>query len=184
MPTIVLVRHGRAEAGFGSHRDPGLDDVGHAQAEATAEQLAARFEEAVPIYSSPLKRAQETAAALARRWRSEVVLEPRVAEIPSPTEDLRERARWLQGVMAGKWTDLPPELLRWRQGLIDCVLGFETDTVVFCHFIAINVVVGAATGAEELIVFRPDNASVTVIRTDSRKLALITLGDEADTRLN
>ena len=184
MPTIVLVRHGRAEAGFGSHRDPGLDDLGRAQAEATAEELAARFEKPVPIYSSPLKRAQETAATLARRWESEMILEPRVAEIPSPTEDLRERARWLQGVMAGKWTDFPPELLRWRQELIDCVLGFETDAVVFCHFIAINVVVGAATGAEELIVFRPDNASVTDVAADAGKLELIALGVEANTQIN
>ena len=56
--------------------------------------------------------------------------------------------------MAGKWTDLPEELIRWRQEMIDCVVGFETDAVVFCHFIAINVVVGAAMGAEELIVFQ------------------------------
>ena len=184
MPTIVLVRHGRAAAGFGSHRDPGLDDVGRAQAEATAEQLAARFEKPVPIYSSPLKRAQETAAALARRWGSEVILEPRVAEIPSPTEDLRERARWLQGVMAGKWTELPAELLRWREELIDCVMGFETDVVVFCHFIAINVVVGAATGAEELIVFRPDNGSVTEVQASGGKLGSTSLGVEATTRVN
>lgn len=184
MPTILLVRHGQAAAGFGSHRDPGLDDVGRAQAEAVAEELAARFEAPVPIYSSPLKRAQETAAPLARRWESEVILEPPVAEIPSPTEDLRERARWLRGVMAGKWTDLPEELLRWRQELIDCVLGFETDAVVFCHFIAINVVVGAATGAEELIVFRPDNASVTEVRTDRSMLRLNDFGQEANTRIN
>lgn len=183
MPTIVLVRHGQAAAGFGSHRNPGLDDVGRAQAEATAAELAARFEEPVPIYSSPLKRAQETAAPLARRWGSEVIREPRVAEIPPPTEDLRERARWLQGVMAGKWTDLPEALLQWRRELIDCVLGFETDAVVFCHFIAINVVVGAATGAEKLIVFRPDNASVTDVGTDLGSLKLIALGDESDTRV-
>ena len=184
MPTILLVRHGQAAAGFGSHRDPGLDDVGRAQAEATAEELATRFEEPVPIYSSPLKRAQETAAPLARRWGSEVILEPRVAEIPSPTEDLRERARWLRGVMVGKWSDLPEELLRWRQEMIDCVLGFERDAVVFCHFIATNVVVGAATGAEELIVFRPDNASVTVVGEHAGQLELIALGEEANTQVN
>ena len=184
MPTIVLVRHGRAAAGFGSHRDPGLDEVGRAQAEATAEGLAARFEAPVPIYSSPLKRAQETAAPLARRWGSEVVIEPRVAELPSPTEDLRERARWLLGVMAGKWTDLPEELLRWRREMIDCVLGFETDTVVFCHFIAINVVVGAATGGEELIVFRPDNGSVTEVQVAGDKFGSTLLGVEANTRVN
>lgn len=184
MPTILLVRHGQAAAGFGSHRDPGLDDVGRAQAEAVAKELAARFEEPVPIHSSPLKRARETAAPLARSWGSEVILEPRVAEIPSPTEDLRERARWLRGVMAGKWTDLPPELLRWRQEMIDCVLGFEADSVVFCHFIAINVVVGAATGAEELIVFRPDNASATHVRTGKCRFGLFALGRESDTQVN
>ena len=184
MPTILLVRHGQAAAGFGSHRDPGLDDVGRAQAEVVAEELAARFEEPVPIYSSPLKRAQETATPLARRWGSEVILEPRVAEIPSPTEDLRERARWLRGVMAGKWTDLPEELLRWRQEMIDCVLGFERDAVVFCHFIAINVVVGAATGAEGLIVFRPDNASVTDVQTAGGKFGSTDMGVEGFTRVN
>ena len=184
MPTIVMVRHGRAAAGFGSHRDPGLDDVGRAQAEATADELARRFEKPVPIYSSPLMRAQETAAALARRWGSKVILEPRVAEIPSPTEDLRERARWLQGVMAGRWADLPPDLTRWRQEMIDCVMEFETDAVVFCHFIAINVVVGAATGAEELIVFRPDNASTTEIGSDGGRPELIALGVEARSHVN
>ena len=184
MPTIVMVRHGRAAAGFGSHRDPGLDDVGRAQAEATAEELAARFEKPVPIYSSPLMRAQETAAVLARRWGSEVILEPRVAEIPSPTEDLRERARWLQGVMAGRWADLPPDLIRWRQEMIDCVLRLESNTVVVCHFIAINVVVGAAMGADELIVFRPDNASVTDIGTRAGTLELIAPGNESNTRVN
>ena len=183
MPTILLVRHGQAAAGFGSHRDPGLDDVGRDEAEATAEELATRFEAPVPIYSSPLKRARETAAPLARKWGSEVILEPRVAEIPSPTEDLRERARWLQGVMAGKWTDLPEELLRWRREMIDCVLGFETDTVVFCHFIAINVVVGAATGAEGLIVFRPGNGSVTNMSIGGRTLTLRVLGSQSETRV-
>ena len=113
-----------------------------------------------------------------------MILEPRVAEIPSPTEDLRERSRWLQGVMAGKWTDWPPELLRWRQELIDCVSGFETDVVVFCHFIAINVVVGAATGADELIVFRPDNASITTVATDEGSPRLLDLGTQADTPIN
>ena len=184
MPTIVMVRHGRAAAGFGSHRDPGLDDVGRAQAEATAEELVRRFEKPVPIYSSPLMRAQETAAALARRWGSEVVLEPRVAEIPSPTEDLRERARWLQGVMAGRWAELPPDLIRWRQEMIDCVLGFETDAVVFCHFIAINMVVGAAVDVEELIVSSLDNASVTEFVTEAGRLQLTALGQDATTRIH
>ena len=113
-----------------------------------------------------------------------VTIETRVAEVPSPTEVLRERARWLAGVMAGRWTDLPADLQCWRQEMIDCVLGFDTDAVVFCHFVAINVIVGAARGAQELITFRPDNGSVTRIATDGGQLSLTELGTQATTDVN
>ena len=199
MPTIHLVRHGRAAAGYHSHRDPGLDDVGRAQAEATAEALATELDAPVPIYTSPLARARETAAALASRWGVEPILEPRVAEIPAPTADLAQRARWLRGVMARPWANMPTEALAWRQSAIDCVLALEGDAVVFCHFVVINALVGAALGAEELIVFRPDNGSVTRLgvgpsagereglapRLEERgELTLLRQGRAAQTRVN
>ena len=184
MPTVFMVRHGRAAAGFDSHRDPGLDAVGRQQAEATAATLADALPTPIAIVSSPLARARETAMPLARRWNIEPAIEPRIAEIPSPVDDLRERAAWLRGVMAGPWSALPPDLLHWRQQMIDCVLGFEQDTVAFCHFIAINVIVGAATEDERLIVFRPDNGSVTRFSTDGGQLALVELGREARTEVN
>ena len=184
MPTIRLVRHGRAAAGYDSHRDPGLDAVGQAQAEAAAEALASEFDAPVPIYTSPLARARETAAPLAGRWGVEPVIEPRVAEIPAPTMDLALRAHWLRGVMAGRWEEMPAEALAWRQSAIDCVLALAGDAVVFCHFVVINAIVGAALGAEELIVFRPDNGSVTRIGTERGKLALLSHGREAQTRIN
>ena len=184
MSTIYLVRHGRAAAGFGAHADPGLDDVGRGQADRAAGRLAGEIGGPVPIYTSPLARARETAAPLAARWGVDAVVEERVAEIPSPTEDLRQRAHWLAGVMAGRWTDLPAELRAWRQRMIDCVLAFDGDSVVFCHFVAINVLVGAATGAEALITFRPDNGSVTRIGTDGGRLSLIERGAEASTTVN
>ena len=81
------------------------------QAERAAETLADAIAMPVPIYSSPLARARQTAAPLAARWGVDVAIESRVAEIPSPTDDLRERARWLAGVMAGRWMDLPAEVL-------------------------------------------------------------------------
>ena len=184
MPTVFMVRHGRAAAGFDSHRDPGLDAVGRQQAEATAAALAEELRNPLAIVSSPLARARETATPLARRWNVEPAIEPRIAEIPSPVDDLRERAAWLRGAMAGPWAALPPDLLRWRQATIDCILGFEQDTVAFCHFIAINVVVGAATADERLIVFRPDNGSVTRFSTDDGQLVLVDLGREGHTRVN
>ena len=44
---------------------------------------------------------------------------------------------------------------------------FATDVTVFCHFIAINVAVGAALGDDRLIVFRPDNGSITKIAANN-----------------
>ena len=113
MAKIYMVRHGKAAAGFDGHADPGLDDLGRAQAEATAAMLADLGP--LPIYSSPLARARETAVPLAERWSSEVIIEPRVAEIPSPTEDLAERAAWLRQAMAGSWSALDESLQAWRR---------------------------------------------------------------------
>ena len=184
MPTIYLVRHGRAAASFDSHRDPGLDDLGRAQAEATAAALADELPAPLPILSSPLARAQQTAAPLAALWDAEVAIEPRIAEIPAPMDELRERAVWLRGAMAGKWTDLPARQQRWRQEVVEWACGVATDVVAFCHFIPINVLVGAASDTDALIVFRPDNGSVTRIGAEGERLVLVERGREAATQVN
>ena len=86
MSRIYLVRHGRAAAGWGAHVDPGLDDVGRAQAEAMAKQLAAKGP--LPLIASPLRRTRETAAALERQWKTEARIEPRVgADLPNSILD-------------------------------------------------------------------------------------------------
>ncbi|MFU8816013.1 MAG: histidine phosphatase family protein [Pseudomonadales bacterium] len=182
MAKIYLVRHGKAAAGFDGHLDPGLDDLGRTQAQATAEQLAPIGP--LAVYSSPLARARETAEPLARQWGVEIHIEPRVAEIPSPTEMLAERAAWLRQAMQGRWSELDPVLQRWRQELVDCLVALEHDAVVFCHYIAINVAVGAAQGDDRLVVFPPDNGSVTVLSNDSGRLSLLSLGRSAETVVN
>ena len=64
--TIYMVRHGRAAAGWDTDLDPGLDDQGQLQAEATATRLATLPK--MPVLSSPMKRCQETAGFLAAKW--------------------------------------------------------------------------------------------------------------------
>ena len=182
MATIYLVRHGKAAAGFDGHLNPGLDELGRLQAEAVAADLANLSP--IPIYSSPLARARETAEPLARRWQQDILTEPRVAEIPSPTQDLTARTSWLREAMAGRWSDLGPELQQWRQDLLDCIGAMPGDCVVFCHYIAINVVVGAAQEDDQVVVFSPDNASVTTVRTVARGLQMVELGRTANTQVN
>lgn len=184
MTRIYMVRHGRAEAGFGEQMDPGLDTLGREQAEAVAAKLAGLG--ALPILSSPLKRAQQTAAPLATLWNCVPAIENAVAEIPSPKGmSLEERVAWLRRLMGGSWRGVPRDLAEWREHCIATVAGLARDSVIFSHYVAINVIAGAATGDDRVVAFSPDNCSVTVLETEGGKLTLIEKGHEASlTKVN
>lgn len=193
MGKIYMVRHGKAAAGWDGDADPGLDVTGHAQAEAVAQDLAGRLTSPVAVYTSPLQRCRETAMPLATMWQTQAIVEPRVAEIPSPIEDLVARTEWLRRVMAGSWAELSsdPEsagidFARWQSDVVAALvtLGTSQDIVVFSHFIALNAAFCAATGADQFVAFRPDNCSVSVFETDGTALTLLTQGHEADTQVN
>jgi len=174
---LYLVRHGRAAAGFGESRDPGLDEVGRKQAEEVAQQLAPLGP--LPILTSPLRRARETAAPLAQLWNVQPIIEEAVAEIPSPTDNLQERVAWLRDFMAGSWRNATPPLAQWREDVIAALLAIREDTAIFSHYIAINVAAGAALDDDRAVVFSPDNCSVTVFENDGGALRLIAKGREA-----
>ncbi len=187
MPRLYLVRHAKPAASWGEDPDPGLDPSGMEQARATAQSLAGSLSR-LPLYTSPLRRCRETAEPLAQIWFSDAVPMPSVAEIPSPPIDLAARHDWLIAVMRGTWAQLHAnapagsiDYLDWRRSLIDSLLAIEHDCVICTHFIAINVAVGAAQKRDEVVCFRPDHASVTVVGNDRGKLRLIELGRQADT---
>lgn len=182
MSRILLVRHGRAAAGFGAAADPGLDALGQAQSTDVATVLAARSPAAV--LTSPLRRARETAAPLEALLARPARVEARIAEIPSPTTDLAARARWLPGVMGGLWSRQDAHLRAWADGVIACLLELPSDSALFSHFIAINVAVAFATGDDRVTCFRPDNCSVTEFTNDGGRLTLIARGREAATHVN
>lgn len=178
MARIYMVRHGKAEAGFGEGMDPGLDALGHSQAKSVADKL--KPSGPLPILSSPLRRTQETAAPLAKIWSRAPVIETAVAEIPSPKGmTLEERAQWLRKLMAGSWRSVPADLAEWREACIATVAGLSQDTVIFSHYVAINVAAGSALDDDRVVCFSPDNCSVTIFETGNGKLNLIQKGDEA-----
>ncbi len=181
MSRLYLVRHGRAAADWGSHVDPGLDDVGRTQAEAMAARLEPKAP--LPLVASPLRRTRETAAALERRWEVAARIEPRVGEISSPLEDLAARADWLRGIMPCRWPELDDPLRRWRESVIEALRALSEDTVVVSHYIAINVAVGNALGDQRVTCFRPDHCSCTTLDIANGKIRLIELGAQAATRV-
>jgi broad specificity phosphatase PhoE len=184
MTKLYMVRHGRAAAGFGESMDPGLDALGHSQAETVADKLKALGP--LPIMTSPLARTQQTAAPLAKLWSKTPIIEDAVAEIPSPKGmTLEQRVAWLRKLMGGSWRTVPPELAAWREHCIATVAAIAQDTVIFSHYVAINVIAGAAMNDDRVVVFSPDNCSVTIFETDGETLRLIEKGNEASlTKVN
>jgi len=190
VPRIYMIRHGKAAAGWGADPDPGLDDEGNAQSEAVAREIVGLLGDGVslPLITSPLKRCRETSMPLARAWSAVPAVEPAVSEIPSPTENLDERAQWLRRVMPGTWADIANDassgdvdFTGWRDDLVARLKAVTEDTVIFSHFIAINAAVGAAKSDDRVVVFRPDNCSVTQLDVTADTITLVSLGREADT---
>ena len=187
MPKLYLVRHARPAATWIEEADPGLDSTGEQQAEAAARTLAQKLDR-VPIYTSPLRRCRETARPLEQLWQQAAEVLAPVAELPTPPLDIRARQGWLRQVMGRTWPELnniapagSPDYLAWRQTLLDALARIPQDSVVFSHFIAINVAVAAATAREDVVCFRPDHASITCVEVRHRSLQLVELGRHADT---
>lgn len=177
---IYLVRHGEAAATWGEHPDPGLSNNGQIQAEAVAKTLIAKpIEQAI---TSPMKRCQETAAAYSELAGQRLTIEPRVTEIPTPT-DIEDRRTWLRALMAGTWNETPDLVQNWHHALLETIDGLAPNTVVFSHFIAINAVVGSLTGSNQVTVFRPNYCSVTILDRVDGHLRLVERGDSLETRV-
>lgn len=176
---IFLVRHGEAAASWGDHPDPGLSELGHAQARAVSTVLIERG--AQRVVSSPMQRCRETAAPLAQRLNLSADISPAVSEITTPV-GVTDRVNWLQNLMKGQWTD---EMLPFCNTAEDYVESCQSGTVIFSHFVAINAVVGRLSDKQDVLVFRPGYCSVTALKRDSStgKLYVEQLGDEIATRI-
>jgi len=179
MPKIYLVRHGRAAAGWGETADPGLDDKGRDQAVGAADALAAMSP--MSIVSSPMARAQETAAPLARAWDYTPKIDPRFSEIPTPRHMPTNRKAWIKDILSKRWDAMDAELQAWRKDLLKAIRSLKADTIVFSHFIAINAIAGEALGNSSLVAFLPDNASITTVSVEGPAITLLEKGAEMPT---
>ncbi len=92
-----------------------------------------------------------------------------------------ERVPWLRQAMAGRWADLGPRYVAYRDGVVGFLSGCTATTVVVSHFVAINAAIGAATGDDRLLIRMLDNCSITVVDVVEGRLTLVEGGQEADT---
>jgi broad specificity phosphatase PhoE len=179
MVRLYMVRHGQAAATWGEAHDPGLSEQGRTEAEAAARELGLR--DPMLLLSSPLARARETAAPLERLWQSHARIEPGIAEVPSPDIPIETRGEWLRGIMMGAWSQADAMRQFWRGEVVATLLRQQRDAVLFSHFVAINVAVGAALNDDRVTLFTPANASITVFDVANGRLTLVEKGREAET---
>jgi|SRR5215472_6820577 len=179
MPRLYLVRHGHASTTWEpGNWDSGLSQLGRVQAEARAEQLAGLDLGPLPLVSSPLRRARETAAALERKWKTAARVDSRVSEIPATGVAPEQRRDWLRTILQRHWIELGQPLASWRNDVLQALLGTTEDTIVFSHSVAINVAVGFALGDDRVTCFRPANCSCSLLKVQDRQLRIVELGSE------
>jgi broad specificity phosphatase PhoE len=181
---LFLVRHGEAAASWGQDADPPLSERGRDQARVAADLLQAKLAGVEPLLvSSPLRRAQETAAPLCDRLHAPVAIDERFREIPAPVP-LPERQGWLRDFMGQRWSEQDDDLLAWRQGILAALEQVPAGAVVYTHFLVINAVVGILQQRDETLCFWPGNASITVLERKAGVLGLQELGEQMASRIN
>ena len=186
MARLYMIRHGKPAAVWGGDDDdPGLDETGQAQARAARDWLMALppAERPTKVVSSPLRRCRETAEPTAQALGVSVEIDARVGEIPTPAAlSLEERGPWLRKSFAGTWAQIQGDLDydAWRREIAGSLVA-RGGTAVFSHYVATNAVVSELLGDPNVLAFRPDHTSITVLDTDGERLSLVTMGREAPT---
>lgn len=176
---IFLVRHGEAAASWGQSADPGLSELGRAQALAAAAELQQHLAADALLLSSPLARAQETAAPLAHALSKKVVIDEVYREVPAPVP-LAQRQDWLRSFMQQTWQEQPDTLHAWRDAAYQGLAELTSPAVIFTHFLVINALVGRVMQRSGICHFYPGNGSITHLRKDTDGFHLIALGNEMD----
>lgn len=172
---LLLIRHAEpvriAQGEVEGPADPGLSARGAEQASRLGTWLAGERVDA--IVTSPLRRAQETAAPLATRLGLTPEIDPGVSEYDAtsgeyiPIEELRalKDERW-QATIEGRWSDVggvdpvsfQAEVVPAIDAIIERFAGARVAVV--CHGGVINVYLAWILGITRPLWFHPEYTSV------------------------
>lgn len=190
---LLLIRHGRSAdvvPGTDEAADPPLHEIGRVQAAALADRLAGLAVDAV--YSSHLRRAYDTALALAEPRGLTVEVRPDLQEV--------HLGDWGRGEFRRRAATGDPEFLAWaRTGRWDGIPGGEGDeafrrrvarvietlvpehrggrVAVVAHGGSINAYLAHVLGLERSIWMTVENTSITVVRVGLDGPTVVTVND-------
>ena len=185
----------------GIYDDLPLSRIGREQAQALAERLSGLSFNA--MYSSPLRRCQETAAPLAQRLELTPILVPALKEIklgnirPLPdhgedlsilTEALKERQIDIVRIAGetGHWDTIPDSepSKEFRRRVVDAFDEIASKhrgerVIAFAHGGVVNAYAAETLGLERDFFFPAGNTSITVIKVLDKQRVLYVLNDIA-----
>jgi probable phosphoglycerate mutase len=202
---IFIIRHGDAIPGeeeiipSGIYDDLPLSRLGRAQALALAERLGSVHFDA--LYTSPLRRCQETAAPLAERIGLTPIIVPglkeiHLGEIRSMPEDIENLAALTQALKerqndivrlagaTGNWNAIhgseSSKAFRGRVvEALDAIAGKHIGQRVaaFAHGGVVNAYVAEVLGLDKEFFYPAANTSITVVRVAGKHRVLYVLND-------
>ena len=193
---LVLIRHGlpmRVENEPGTPADPPLSEEGHEQARRVAEWLAPEGFDVV--YSSPMRRAVETARPLAARLGLDVVVDDELAELDRghhfyvPVEELKATGdpRYQQLLDGTLYGDVDVET--WSQVAalaVQRVMEAHTGQriALFAHGGVINAYLSRLLNLDTTFFFGPGYTSISRVKVGdySDRLMLHSLNELAHLR--
>ncbi len=187
---IILARHGETEWNkaevFRGRRDIGLNDTGRREAELLAEYLGNLKLEAV--YSSPLKRARQTAEAIAQQNKAEVMIAPGLIDFNYgeweglSNHEVQDKYRVVYSV----WNDHPEQAtipggeslddVRKRAVAVvdEVVARHEGNVVLVSHRVVNKVLICALLGLDNSHFWniRQDTGAITIFAYERRRFIL------------
>lgn len=196
---VLLVRHGDAMPaedgadGHSSYRDLPLSALGRSQARALGTRLAAAA--IATVYSSPLRRASETAKAVSNATQRAIAYDERLREVEiGGLDEPRHPAEFgahldrlaALAIAHGGWSQIPgtesSDSIRSRmRGAVDAIVAEHPGKriVAVSHAGAINAYLADLLGMSADFFFPTANTSISIVRGYSDKRLLISLNDIA-----
>ncbi len=182
--SIILIRHGEAAASWSEDPDPGLSDNGHEQAESLLIHDCYQDLSGYQFISSPKLRAIETSNFLAKKFNKNVRTDLSFSEIPATGVQMKDKMEWLGNISSMPIEDLPLEVAVWRKEIITSLLLTKSNTVIFSHFMVMNVIASYARGEQRLLSFYPDYTSFIKIVLRNESIHSIEFDKEKKTKIN
>jgi 2,3-bisphosphoglycerate-dependent phosphoglycerate mutase len=199
---LYLIRHGQSDLGWQGQRwasprgeqwDPPLSERGAEQAALLAGRLLVMDLEPFVVYSSPLRRANETAEAFARLAGTDVTVDDELVEAhiggwegkpfeeiigsdPDVVQHIRnQRAIWHRAPGAEGAEGFRTRVRTAVDAIVDGHLG--ENVLVFAHGGVINAYVGDLLGLGQEMFFLPENTSLNSVDVDGETRTVRFLND-------